>query len=381
MYKLHYTNEDFKPYGKSVEKVPLLLREDDMSFEIAPTKWFFYLALESGNTTSPETWRSYAEAIYDWFQTCSMNNWDWTTITREHLIAYKNNMLTNHSSHNRPYSKNTINGYLKRICLFYEWALKNKYISQLPFQKDEISLRTDIKDSNFLAHLKTKNVIYKNDLVIKTSKKVPHCLTSSELNSFLNNLEERDQLIVKWSVMTGMRRKEVLGLKLSDLPNSFNSEPIQRIEITITKGSKPRAIFVPLSLLDETNHYIKTTRRMIAKKFNTLNVFEDLWIGKTTGKPITNKALNKNCSEAFKKANINATFHHLRHTYAIKMLSILTKQSQSNGLNPLKTLQTLLGHSNISTTMIYLESLSIDINEIEQSLNTLYGDLLIEKKL
>lgn len=381
MYKLYYTTKDFKPFGNSVEKVPLLVKIEDMNFEIIPTKWFFYLALESGNTTSPETWRSYAEAIYDWFQTCSINNWEWKNVTREHLLAYKNNMLTNNSSHNRPYSKNTINGYLKRICLFYEWCFKHKHIEHLPFQKEEIHTKVNINDSNFLSHLKTQNVIYKNDLIVKNSKKIPHCLTPQELNNFLNQLEERDQLIVKWSVMTGIRRKEVLGLKLSDLPSQLNNELIQKLEITITKGNKPRAIFVPQSLLDETNQYIKTTRRMIAKKFNTLNNNQDLWLGKTTGKLISNKALNKNCSEAFKKADINATFHHLRHTYAIKMLTILTKKAQETGINPLKTLQVLLGHSNISTTMIYLESLSIDINEIEDSLNKLYGDLLYEEKI
>lgn len=69
----------------------------------------------------------------------------------------------------------------------------------------------------------------------------------------------------------------------------------------------------------------------------------------------------------------------MRHTFAIKMLSVLTKQSQTTGLNPLKTLQMLLGHSNIATTMVYLEALSLDLNEIEGSLLELYGDLLNEK--
>ncbi len=52
----------------------------------------------------------------------------------------------------------------------------------------------------------------------------------------------------------------------------------------------------------ERDSYIKqrvaALRRMIGKKFNTLHNNQDLWLGKTTGKPISNKALNKNCSEA-----------------------------------------------------------------------------------
>ena len=97
--------------------------------------------------------------------------------------------------------------------------------------------------------------------------------------------------------------------------------------------------------------------------------------------PISKKTVEASFREAVKKSGVNCTFHHLRHTYAIKMLSVLTKQKQTDntGLNPLKTLQMLLGHSNISTTMIYLEALSIDINEIEDSLKNYYGDILDEK--
>lgn len=96
---------------------------------------------------------------------------------------------------------------------------------------------------------------------------------------------------------------------------------------------------------------------------------------------IGKKTIEANFRETVKQSKVNCTFHHLRHTYAIKMLSVLTKQSQTDGLNPLKTLQMLLGHSNITTTMIYLEALSIDLNEIESSLQNFYGDILDEKEI
>ena len=34
MYQLYYTTKDFKPFGNSVEKVPLLVKIEDMNFEI-----------------------------------------------------------------------------------------------------------------------------------------------------------------------------------------------------------------------------------------------------------------------------------------------------------------------------------------------------------
>mgnify|MGYP001237866112 CR=1 FL=1 len=374
MYKLYFSNKDFTPNGIPKEKVPLLVKED-MSFEEIPTLWFFYLALESGRTRSPETWRGYAEAILDFFNTCHANNWNWKEINKNNLIAYRNNMIDNNNCFGRKYSKSTINNYITRVCLFYEWCVNKKYLNKLPFDKNLINTPFNLKDKFLMGHL--KNNIYTNDLIIKEYKKIPHCLSRDEFNSVIKNLEERDTLIVKWSVLTGMRRKEVLGLKLKNIPQSSQSNsPILKITIDITKGDKPRDVYVPQSLIDETNKYIKFTRRSIALKYNTLKTEDSLWIAERTGKAIGKKTIEAKFRIAIKKSGINCTFHHLRHTYAIKMLSTLTKQTQNNGLNPLKTLQMLLGHSNINTTMIYLESLSIDLNEIEDSLTKFYGDII-----
>lgn len=382
MYRLYFSNKEFMPNGISKEKVPFLVKED-MSFEEVPTLWFFDLAINSGRTLSSETWRGYAEAILDFFNTCEVNEWDWKTIKKEHLIAYRNNMLNNNNCFGRPYSKSTINGYITRVCIFYDWCVKNKYIEELPFDKEIVKIDKSIKNQYLMGHL-NKQTAFRNELIIKENKKVPHCLSKEEFNIVIKELGERDSLIVKWSVLTGMRRKEVLGLKLKDIPNSSQiNTPIVKIEISITKGNKPRNIFVPQSLIDETNKYIKFTRRNIAQKHNNLKTIESLWIAERTGLPISKKTVEFSFREAVKNTGVNCTFHHLRHTYAIKMLSVLTKQQQqdNSGLNPLKTLQMLLGHSNISTTMIYLEALSIDINQIEDSLKNYYGDILDEKTI
>ncbi len=379
MYRLYFTNSYFKPNGFSKERVPLLVKED-MSFEEVPTLWFFYLAIESGRTPSPETWRGYAEAIIDFFNTCYVNEWDWKKVKKEHLFAYRNNMLYAKNAFGRPYSKTTINNYITRVCLFYEWACKNKYIEEMPFEKEAVKVHKNIRDYDLMGHMNKQNISLKNDLIVKVQKRVPHCLTKEEFSKVIKELKERDSLIVKWSVLTGMRRKEVLGLTIKDIPNSQHvTNQIHKMTITITKGDKPRDIYVPQDLIDETNKYITFARRNLARKFNTLGKIDDLWISEKDGTPIGKKSVEKSFREAVQKSGVDCTFHHLRHTYAIRLLSLLTKQSQTSGLNPLKTLQMLLGHSNINTTMIYLESLNVDINEIESSLLDLYKDVLDEK--
>ena len=61
---------------------------------------------------------------------------------------------------------------------------------------------------------------------------------------------------------------------------------------------------------------------------------------------------------AAEAAGVTATFHALRHTFAAAMLRFLQREAQTNPeLNPLLTLQVLLGHADIATTQIYTKVL------------------------
>jgi len=73
---------------------------------------------------------------------------------------------------------------------------------------------------------------------------------------------------------------------------------------------------------------------------------------------------------------VTGTFHALRHTFAGAMLAFLQRQTQRvPELNPLLTLQTILGHADPSTTMIYLRMLATDLTAIENALGGLYEAL------
>src|SRR5713226_281741 len=74
-----------------------------------------------------------------------------------------------------------------------------------------------------------------------------------------------------------------------------------------------------------------------------------LWIG-AGGKPVTAKTLTKRFALACRKAGVRATFHSLRHTYAVFMLATLTRRLRQEGdghVNAVKTLQVLLGHASL----------------------------------
>ena len=82
-------------------------------------------------------------------------------------------------------------------------------------------------------------------------------------------------------------------------------------------------------------------------------------------------------ADAANRVGIIAHFHALRHTFASVMLRFLQRQAaQGADLNPLLTLQTLLGHADLATTAIYLRVVATDLAVIEASVDELYDALI-----
>ena len=68
MAQLLFSTPTFRPDGSSVENVPMLL-DARMRLVEPACAWLMHVALVRGRTRSPQTWRTYAEALYDWWQT------------------------------------------------------------------------------------------------------------------------------------------------------------------------------------------------------------------------------------------------------------------------------------------------------------------------
>jgi site-specific recombinase XerD len=59
------------------------------------------------------------------------------------------------------------------------------------------------------------------------------------------------------------------------------------------------------------------------------------------------------------------------------MLRVLQRQAEGGAdINPLLTLQTLLGHADLATTAIYLRVVATDLSAIEASVDDLYAALI-----
>jgi integrase/recombinase XerD len=166
----------------------------------------------------------------------------------------------------------------------------------------------------------------------KTPSKLPEILSREEVDRLLgavDNLKHRTALMTIYAA--GLRLSEVAHLKVTDIDSSRMT-----IRVDQGKGGKDRYTILSPRLLDHLRLYWKRYRSR-----------QYLFFGASPDKPLNDTALQKAYGLAKQKAGIHKKggLHTLRHCFATHLLEA--------GVD-LRTLQVLLGHSDLSTTARYL---------------------------
>ncbi len=191
--------------------------------------------------------------------------------------------------------------------------------------------------------------------VPKTWQRLPKFLSEKELEALMgpgpgarqdSPLKDRDRAVLELLYATGMRVSELINLRLGDL------HPQAGIIRCIGKGSKERLIPVGRSALSALEEYLRSGRPRLAKPSSPDALFLNVRGGK-----ISRVGLWKTLSLRGRRAGLRTplTPHLLRHTFATHMLE--------RGAD-LRTVQTLLGHSDISTTEIYTHVLQERLQQV-----------------
>lgn len=175
----------------------------------------------------------------------------------------------------------------------------------------------------------------------RVSKKLPHVLSSREINllldeaNFKGKLGLRDQAVLELFYATGLRVSELIYLKINDL----NME--NRMLKCLGKGSKERIIPFGDKAYQSLNLYLDKVRPKLIK-----NPDEDTLFLNSRGRRLSRQGVFYLVKLYAQKARIEkkVTPHTLRHTLATHLLE--------NGAD-LRSVQEMLGHSDISTTQIY----------------------------
>jgi len=383
MAELLFTTDRFRPLGRSVSDVPMLL-DGSMRLVEPACAWLMHVALVRGRTRSPQTWRAYGEALYDWWQTLEANGWAWDRAGYHEVAAYRDRMLSGPSDHTgRPYARATINGRLRTIAQFYRWCAVHGLVASVPFTSQEVSVARS-RPAPFLAHVDASGGVQAaNELVLREVRTLPRSLAPDAIRRIMAKLGTRDRLIVEWAALTGMRRMEIAGLGKAALPRTaaaeFASSPVVPVWLTVTKGGKPRQVYPPLPLVDRTHAYLREERAVVlraaSRRDHSYREPEVVFLT-GHGAPMTPRRVGAMFAAAARSVRVDATLHALRHTFAGVMLRQLQRQAQRTPeMNPLLTLQAILGHADLSTTSVYLRMVAVDLEAIEAAVDGLFGAL------
>jgi integrase/recombinase XerD len=174
--------------------------------------------------------------------------------------------------------------------------------------------------------------------LVRGVRTLPRILTPAEIDALTNALRtHRDRAMVAAMVLGGLRRGEVLGMRMEDLRVAE-----RRVFIADGKGGHQR--LVPVSRRFSTTSP-PTSRPSVPPGLNTDSVFVVLK-GPNRGKPLSAYGLDEVLDGARRRAGLaHATCHELRHT----CLTWLREAGMA-----LEAVQAQAGHASIESTRIYL---------------------------
>ncbi len=176
----------------------------------------------------------------------------------------------------------------------------------------------------------------------KIEKKAPSILSSAEVELLLEQPSDvdlkgiRDKAMLEFAYATGMRVTEIISLNIDDVN-------FENAYVVCSTGSKKRNIPLGNLSLKALEEYVKNARPIMIKKETEKALFVNV-----NGKRLTRQGFWKIIKYYKEQANISKdiTPHVLRHSFATHLLQ--------NGAD-LKSIQVMLGHSDISSTQVYMK--------------------------
>lgn len=255
-------------------------------------------------------------------------------------------------------SKNSVIAYMTDVIDFKTFLDKNdigdaksidivNYMNDL--KKRNYSIETILRRlsgiSSFYDFLIKEKIVEKNPVAFvskpKGWEKLPKFLNFDEVDKILHVFDlnspigYRNKILIEFLYSTGCRVSEVLSIKISDIDLKRGFVKV------LGKGNKERVVPIYEKLLDIIPDYLRIRHTYFVKERDNGYLFLNKNGGKLSRVMCFN-IIKKACKDA--NINKNVSPHTIRHSFATHLLT--------NGAD-LRTIQLLLGHSNISTTEIY----------------------------
>ncbi|MEG1148413.1 MAG: site-specific tyrosine recombinase [Niameybacter sp.] len=257
-------------------------------------------------------------------------------------------------------SKNTIQSYERDLKYFFKFLSENgvEQISAISSEWIGVYLehmkglnkssstmsRTLASIRAFFFYLIKEGKAYENPAIViempKIEKKVPKILSENDISVLLNEPHTtdvkgiRDKAMLELLYATGIRVTELITLKVTDTN-------LNQGYIICRDQNKERCIPIGKPAITALRHYLSDVRYAMIRDQQEEALFVNC-----NGLPLTRQGFWKILKTYAKNAHIEAdiTPHMLRHSFAAHLIQ--------HGAN-LKSVQQMLGHSDISTTQVY----------------------------
>jgi site-specific recombinase XerD len=181
--------------------------------------------------------------------------------------------------------------------------------------------------------IEVENPVMKG-MALRLSKPLPRHLRDPDVAVFFKAVKKpRDMAIFMLMLRCGLRVEEVANLTLAAIDYRRN-----QIIVRCGKGAKDRVVYISNDASDALAAYLRIRAHTSEQKVFLVEK------GVCKGKPISVRGIQKRIEYYSKKSGIPVSCHQLRHTMATQLL---------NADADLVTIQDLLGHTRIKTTMRY----------------------------
>lgn len=286
---------------------------------------------------------------------------------QSHLDDYYNYLAVE-----RGLSANTLESYRRDLKKLFQYLKKKKKLKISEVNRHELSaFLASLKNSglaastvsrclasirSFFNYLLAEGYIENNPAYELDSprieKKLPRVLTSEEIDRLLGqpkaeqNNGIRDKAMLELLYASGIRVSELVSLDVTDFDARVGYLRCRG------KGMKERIVPIGSVAIKEVSDYLRRQRISMLK-----NTYEKALFLNHHGKRMSRQGFWKILKKYARRANIQGevTPHTLRHSFATHLLE--------NGAD-LRSVQEMLGHSDISTTQIYTQVTRRKIKEI-----------------
>ena len=269
----------------------------------------FFGFLENEKKVSVNTLQSYKRDLKQFEKYLEISEEKYKDLTDEGIKDYIKYMQ---EEGKKP---STISRGLASIRSFYQYEAKNKVVEKDPTEGIQSP---------------------------KIEKRVPSVLTSNEVALLLDQPKNvdlkgtRDKAMLEFAYATGMRVTEIISLNVEDIN-------LETGYATCKNGKKERTVPIGEMSLKALKDYMLNARHTMIKDDNEKALFVNV-----NGQRLTRQGFWKIIKYYKEQAHIDKdiTPHVLRHSFATHLLQ--------NGAD-LKSIQTMLGHSDILSTQIYMQ--------------------------